>query len=188
MLGAALTVVVALCAVYAVVIFGLIPANADSPPWALEHWAAQKSLHATVSREMPKGEPPLPATDANLLAGMKVYGDNCLVCHGDANGETSNTAQGLYIRAPRFGARPIRRDPEGEIYWKVAHGVRWTAMPSYGKTLTGDQMWQVTLFLKHMARLSPAVKQAWDGLGVSAAPASAVPMRSQSARLLRPSG
>jgi hypothetical protein len=35
-------------------------------------------------------------------------------------------------------------------------------MPSWGSTLTDQQMWTLALFLKHIDKLPPAVEQEWQ--------------------------
>ncbi len=65
---------------------GLVPANADAKPSRLERWMASVSLHATLAREAPRIANPVALTDANLIAGVKLYGQNCAVCHGAADG------------------------------------------------------------------------------------------------------
>ena len=52
-------------------------------------------------------------------------------------------------------------DPAGVTYWKVDHGIRLTAMPSFGHTLTKHQVWQIVAFVSHMDKLPPAVAKAW---------------------------
>jgi len=44
----------------------------------------------------------------------------------------------------------------GSIYWKVKNGVRLTGMPAYGKALTEQQLWQVTLLLSVADKPLPA--------------------------------
>ena len=162
--GIAATVAAAALGAYAFVSFGLMPANADAPPPALEKWAARKSLRATIAREAPKTPNPAPLDDANLTAGVKLYAANCAVCHGAADGEASNVAKGLYQRAPQLARHGVEDDEDGETYWKITHGIRMTGMPSYAKTLTETQLWQVTLFLKHMDQLTPGAAKAWAAL------------------------
>lgn len=161
LIGAAATAVAALLGAYALIALGGVPANADAEPPALEKWAARKSLRAAVARESAALVPPIPADDANLTAGVKVYAENCAVCHGAADGAASNVAKGLYQRAPQLARHGVDDDPEGETYWKVRHGIRMTGMPSYRATLSETQLWQVALFLKHMPDLPPGAKKAW---------------------------
>lgn len=158
------TVAVAAAGVYAFVAYGCMPANADEKPPALEKWAARKSLRATIAREMKDTPSPVPLDDRNLAAGLKLYAVNCAVCHGAADGEPSNIAKGLYQHAPQLAKRGVTDDPEGEIYWKIYHGIRLTGMPAYRATLSDAEIWRVTLFLKHLDELPPAVEKAWQAL------------------------
>jgi thiosulfate dehydrogenase len=144
-----------------VVYFGLLPANADASPPGLETWAAMHSLHATLRRDAPKGPAPLPLNDENLIDGIRVYTDNCMICHGGPDALPSAIARGLYQPPPQLARDGVEDDPAGYTYWKVAHGIRWTAMPAFDSTLTERQIWQVALFLKHMNDLPPAAADVW---------------------------
>ena len=175
-LGIVTVIVVGLIVGYAGITQGLlIPANADARPGKMEAWAARSSLHATLAREAPKQENPLQPTDQNLMNGLKLYGANCAVCHGVADGVPSTIAYGLYQHAPQLGKDGVEDDPAGVTYWKVAHGIRLTGMPSFDGTFSEDQTWAVTLFLQHMDKLPPAVDRAWKALKNPAPPAKNVP-------------
>lgn len=161
--GVALTLAVTLIAGYALIETGRIPANADATPGALETWMAKTSLDATLQREAPKGPNPVALTDQHLLEGVRLFARNCAVCHGSAAGSSSASpiAKGLYQHPPQLAADGVEDDPEGESFWKVKHGIRLTGMPSFGGTLSDDQIWTLALFLKHMDKLPPSVERAW---------------------------
>ena len=63
--------------------------------------------------------------------------------------------------APQFANVGVEDDPEGDIYWKIAHGIRFTRMPALGKSLDQRNLWNIALFLKRMNALPPAPRQAW---------------------------
>jgi thiosulfate dehydrogenase len=163
--GMVLTLVVIGVVGYAVIRFGLVPANADAEPNAMEAWAARASLRATMHRA-PKVTNPLPRTDVNVLAGVTLYSQNCAVCHGDSSGNPTNIAKGLYQHAPQFAEHGVEDDADWTVYWKVKHGVRWTGMPSFGGSLSDTQIWQIAVFLKNMDGLSAAGQRAWKNLSV----------------------
>jgi len=165
--GIVLTVAIAAVGGYFVIMNGMLPANADARPGKLEMRLARTSLNATIRREMPSGAVPVALSDQHLLNGIKLYGQNCAVCHGVANGEPTNIAKGFFQRAPQLGKRGVEDDPAGETYWKVTHGIRFTAMPAFSKTLTDRQRWEVTLFLKHMDALPSTVDKVWKALKTS---------------------
>jgi len=162
-LGVALTIMVALTGGYALVNSGLIPANADAKPGRLETWMAGTSLDATLNRLAPKEQNPVALTDQNLIEGVRLFAENCAVCHGSAKGDTSASpiAKGLYQKPPQLASDGVEDDPEGDSFWKIKHGIRLTGMPSFGYTLKDEQIWTLALFLKHMDKLPPSVQQTW---------------------------
>ncbi len=165
-LGVVLTILAAAAGGYAVLHAGLIPANADANPGSLETWVAHTSLDATLAREAPKGPNPVALTDANLIAGIDLYGQHCAVCHGTAKGAASASAiaKGEYPSPPQLATGGVQDDPEGYSFWKIAHGIRWTGMPSWRGTLNDEQIWTLALFLKHMDKLPLAAEQAWKNV------------------------
>ena len=83
-LGVALTLAVSLAGAYALMRSGLIPANADVTPSRLETWMARTSLDATLRRDAPTGQNPVAPTEQNLLEGVRLFAQNCAICHGSA--------------------------------------------------------------------------------------------------------
>ncbi len=164
-IGVVATLVAIALLAYVGIEAGLMPANADAKPSKIERWAARVSLHATLQREAPKIDNPVALDDANLFAGIKLYGQNCAVCHGGASGKPSKIAQGLYQRPPQLAKDGVEDDPDGVTYWKIDHGIRLTGMPSFGAALDDQQLWQLALFLKHMNALPPAPQRAWQAVG-----------------------
>jgi len=167
-IGAVGAVAAGLGAFYFLAAQGLLPANADARPPALEKWIARKALRAAIDREAPEGNNPVPPTDANLIAGIKLYAADCAVCHGAADGAASHIAKGLYQKAPQLAKYGVEDDDDGETYWKLYHGIRMTGMPAFRETLTEDQLWKIALFLKNMNALPPAPQKAWDAVPSSA--------------------
>jgi thiosulfate dehydrogenase len=162
--GVALTLAVALIGAFSLVQSGLIPANADAKPGRLETWMARTSLNATLRREAVEDQNPVALTEQNLLNGVHLFEQNCAVCHGSAKGADSPSpiAKGLYQKPPQLATDGVEDDPEGVSFWRIKHGIRLTGMPSFGYSLSDQQIWTLALFLKHMDKLPPAVQQSWQ--------------------------
>jgi mono/diheme cytochrome c family protein len=138
---------------YLAAVSGWLPVNADSKPSSFEHWLATTSLIASVKRSEPHGKNPVTATNANLMAGRNLYHDDCMPCHGDAQGARATIGQGFYQRAPRFGQPGVLDGiPYGYLFSVVKHGIRFTAMPSFGSRLSDRQISEVVLHLQQMGR------------------------------------
>jgi thiosulfate dehydrogenase len=166
-LGVVAALVALALAAYLAITAGVMPANADAKPSKLERWMASRSLHATLAREAPTNPNPVPLNDANLIAGIKLYAANCAICHGTAGAQPSHIARGLYQKPPQLAKDGVEDDPEGVTYWKVAHGIRLTGMPSFGQTLNDTQIWELALFLKNMDKLPPQPERLWKSVRVT---------------------
>ncbi len=162
--GVLTTLVTLLVGGYALLHSGSIPANADGTPGRLELWMARTSLHATLLQQAPKEPDPIPLTTANLIAGVRIFGEHCAICHGTyrGNASASPVAKGEYPRPPQLASDGVEDDPPGYSFWKIKHGIRLTGMPSFKSALTDQQIWTVSLFLRHMDSLPPAAKLAWQ--------------------------
>jgi len=165
-LGFLATLVVVLGGGYLVLTNGLIPAGGDTKPSGLEIWVAKTSLRATMEREAPKVPNPVALNDANLIAGIQLYGEHCAFCHGLVKGDAaaSPLAKGLTPQPPQLATKGVEDAPEGETFWKIKHGIRWTGMPFWAGTLNDQQIWSLALFLKHMDKLPPAAQQVWQNV------------------------
>src|SRR5262249_10408867 len=125
------TCVVLAVLAYLFVLAGFMPANADAKPGKMEHWAAKRSLHATMARETQSLHGPATSSDSVLTLGVRLYKANCAVCHGASDSKPSTVAEGLYQKPPQFGKDDVTDDPIEITYWKITHGIRFTGMPAY---------------------------------------------------------
>lgn len=152
---------IALGVVLTLIYMGYAPMAADTAPSDAEANLAMKAVHAISERQMGGVKNPLPYSEANLLAGLKTYEQNCVICHGASDGKPSNIAAGFYVPAPQFAKDGVEDDPEGATYWKIHHGIRFSAMPAFMHSLKVRDIWQVTMFLKHMDSLPKSVHMRW---------------------------
>ncbi|MHB2026076.1 MAG: c-type cytochrome [Elusimicrobiota bacterium] len=154
--------VAAVTVAWLVITLGYAPANADANPSRAERFLAMTALRAVIKREAPKGLNPVSPSDQNYSQGIKLYTENCAVCHGLKDGKPSNIARGLYQKPPQLPRHGVENDPAGFTYWKIAHGIRMTGMPAFDGSLSPDQIWKIVLFLQHMDSLPPAAQKAWS--------------------------
>lgn len=133
---------------------GLYPVGADVPHWKVtEHVIAWARNHAIDHRTV--GITPPPLDDPALVEqGARHYAKMCVGCHM-APGVTrsSGLRQGLYPRPPdltRFAPTP------DYAYWVIKHGLKMTAMPAWGRTLSDPDIWAMVAFLQKQPKMSAA--------------------------------
>lgn len=134
--------------------------NATAQPSALEGQLMRHTFDRAVARQAPRLSNPLKATDEELMAGMKMYTDDCSGCHGGATKSSIWGTTAFYPRVPQFGVEPPRR-PDWQIFWIVKNGVRYTGMGAWGNLATDDEIWRVSLFLSRIESLPPTVAAEW---------------------------
>ncbi len=135
---------------------GYAPVATAAPPMPLERALTSMALDARIAKEAPANSP-IGATPENLLAGAKVYRENCAVCHGLRDGSRTAIAKGMFPRPPELmHGKGVMDDPVGETYWKVKNGIRLTGMPGFTGSLTKTEMWQVSQLVREAAKLPPA--------------------------------
>ena len=160
-LGVIVALVGLIAGAYLFIKTGALPAGQDSKPGKLETWAAKTSLLATINRETKGLTSPLQPTESNLTAGANLYVANCQVCHGGPDATATSIAKGLTPDPPQLAKHGVEDDPEARSYWTIAHGIRFTGMPSFRASLSDQEMWQIALFLKHMDSLPSGARAAW---------------------------
>jgi thiosulfate dehydrogenase len=136
---------------------GYAPVATSAPPLPMERYITQSALHARIDKEMPRNEP-VAATEANFLAGARIYREDCAVCHGLPGQPKSAIAKGMFPPPPHlFEGHGVTDDPAGETYWKVKNGIRLTGMPGFEKSLTDEQIWQVSEMLAKAGKLPESI-------------------------------
>jgi len=140
--------------------FGYLPTSADATPPDFEKRIASNALDASMERHAPRAHDPYPASDDNLISGMKVYTMNCAVCHGTMDYKPSALEHSMYPPPPQLLLDPLD-DPEWHIYYAIRTGVRYTGMPAWNRALSDQDIWNVTAFLSRVEKLPPAVQEYW---------------------------
>lgn len=137
---------------------GRAPVATNAPEMPFERKMAKLALHAYLDK-VPHPNPPVPADEQNLLAGAKIYKQDCAVCHG-LPGEPHNAiGNGMFPKPPLlFRGVGVTDDDAWESYTKVSGGIRMTGMPGFKDRLSDAQMWQVSVLVKSADKLPASVK------------------------------
>ena len=116
-------------------------------PFPMERKLASMAVNASVAKAG-SVQPAVPADEANVTEGARIYKEQCAFCHGLPGQEKPAAAKGEYPPPPQLlKGKGVTDDPASETYWKVKNGIRLTGMPAYGKSLTDVQCWQVSQML-----------------------------------------
>jgi thiosulfate dehydrogenase len=158
-IGFILAIVVLACGGYFYFAMGMAPVATDEPPMPFEKRLASIALRARIEKDH-AGESPAPADESNFVAGARLYMNHCAACHGLPNQPPTTYAATMFPKPPQlFRGKGVTDDPPFESYWKTANGIRLSGMPSFKKSLTDTELWQVSQLVAHADHLPPAATE-----------------------------
>jgi mono/diheme cytochrome c family protein len=105
----------------------------------VSNWAAEEK-----AKKMPN---PVPSTDANFEAGMAVYQQHCVECHGDKGDGKGKKLDQLSVEPGNFtDARKMRNLTDGQLYWQISKGR--DPMPGFDDKLGPTERWQAVDYIR----------------------------------------
>ncbi len=131
--------------------------SAAATPTKLEAFLAQHAHRLAISANARAAKNPLQASPEVLRDARRHFADHCAVCHGNDGDANTMLGRGMYPKPPDLRQAETQNLSDGEIFWIIEHGVRFTGMPAF-TSHGGDQQdtWKLVLFIRHIASLSPA--------------------------------
>lgn len=139
-------------------IAGLLPSNSTSEPPKWESSIGMRALDASLEKRSKGLKNAVAANDPlALAAGMKIYGQNCAGCHGDAKGPSAWGVKGLYPRAPQFLQYGSDVTPP-EAYAAIRDGIRYSGMGAWNGQLKDDEMWKVANYVASLRGKNGSMK------------------------------
>ena len=136
--------------VYLVFGFADFRADARAPAWLYS------ATQASIRRAAPRLKNPLSPSDEILIAGGKLYLNDCVGCHGAPGQPVSDFAATFYPPAPQL-ARSGTQYSEAEIYWIAKHGIGRTGMAGQGLSYSDQKLWSMAAFIRRITELPPRV-------------------------------
>jgi mono/diheme cytochrome c family protein len=139
---------------------GLAEVRGDVPPSKLETYLMRTAVHASVRRHADAIPNPIEPTEDNLIAGGKMYLNECSGCHGTP-GKTQKDADPLHPAPPQLAVVGTEYS-EAQVFWVAKHGIRMSGMFANGVWDSDQKLWTVAAYIKRMKSLPPRVKAELD--------------------------
>ena len=132
--------------------FDIAAIHPDNPTMAwMIHQVSDRAVGARISEnKTPDGldKPEL------ILAGAKLYAENCVVCHSGPGLKPTKISTGLNPTPPDLFRAGRDADP-AEQFWFIKNGVKMTAMPGFAPTLSDAEIWSLAAFIKSAPGIAP---------------------------------
>jgi mono/diheme cytochrome c family protein len=131
--------------------------RASPAPGPLETTVARAARGLAIpSGDRDRANPVEPTPDA-VARGLAHFADHCASCHANDGSGDTELGRGLYPKPPDMRLEPTQRLTDGELFYIIEQGIRFTGMPAFG---TGDaehaaESWELVHFLRRLPKLSP---------------------------------
>jgi len=151
-----LIAVLAVVGVAAAVVAGILHdgMSARATPTHLEAMMARNARHMSIPANAREARNPIAATAENLREARLHFADHCAICHGNDGGGETLVGRGLYPKPPDLRQNETQNLSDGELFWIIENGVRFTGMPAFATPGAENDSWKLVLFIRHLRQLT----------------------------------
>jgi mono/diheme cytochrome c family protein len=131
--------------------------SAREQPGYLEEFAARRVRTMAIARRARSLANPVEYSGEIIAAGRAHFADHCAVCHAnDGSGDTA-MGRGMWPKAPDMRLPATQDLSDGELFWIIDNGIRFTGMPGWGTgTKDGEEAsWHLVHFIRRLPKLTP---------------------------------
>ncbi len=129
--------------------------SARAKPTPLETVLARITHRLAIPHGARDARNPIAASPESLRDARLHFADHCAICHGNDGSGDSMMGKGLYPKPPDLRSAETQKLSDGELFWIIENGVRFTGMPAFG----GDQnhqedSWKLVIFIRHLPQIT----------------------------------
>ena len=128
--------------------------SARARPSAMEELLARNAWHLSIPSDARAMRNPLAVSAENLKDARLHFADHCAICHANDGSGDVLFGRGLYPKPPDLRQPETRKRSDGELFWIIENGVRFTGMPSFASQGMSDDSWKLVLFIRHLPELT----------------------------------
>jgi mono/diheme cytochrome c family protein len=148
--------------------------SARAEPSAFETAIALRARRLMMPADARSRTNPIPPSAEAVRAGMEHFADHCAICHGNDGSGQSELGKGLYPKPPDMRQQRTQSLSDGEIFWIIENGVRFTGMPAFGggdedahahapasgehhgedEHHSEEDTWKLVQFIRHLPKLT----------------------------------
>jgi len=131
--------------------------SARDEPSRVEAFIAQRLRRIAIPAGARQLENPEKSSPEVLSRAMEHFADHCASCHGNDGRGMTLFGRGLYPKPPDMTARATQELSDGELYYIIENGIRFTGMPAFGEEPDNNEdmeTWDLVHFIRHLPNLT----------------------------------
>ncbi len=126
--------------------------SAREQPTQVEAYLARHARRIASFRGAKELKNPLRRTELDIAEARDHFADHCAICHANNGSGLTQINSGLYPPAPDMRERQTQDLTDGEIFYIIKNGIRFTGMPGWGGE--DEENWKLVLFIRHLPKLT----------------------------------
>lgn len=133
--------------------------SSRATPSSIERLVARNAHNLAIPSNARMTPNPVLASAEDLREARLHFADHCAICHGNDGGGETTIGAGLYPKPPDLRLPETQSLTDGEIFWIIENGVRFTGMPAFGSNGGHGGMpdsWKLVHFIRHLPHLTAA--------------------------------
>lgn len=140
--------------------------SAKEQPGRAEEFIARRVRNIAIARRAKSLTNPVEYSSEVIAEGRAHFADHCATCHGnDGRGDTP-IGRGMWPKAPDMRLPETQNLSDGELFWIIENGVRFTGMPAWSTgTKEGETAsWHLVHFVRRLPKLTPEEREDMESL------------------------
>jgi mono/diheme cytochrome c family protein len=131
--------------------------SSRATPSPFEIMVARRVRHLAMPSNARLTQNPVLASTEELRDARLHFADHCAICHGNDGGGQTTIGGGLYPKPPDLRLPETQNLSDGELFWIIENGVRFTGMPAFsngGEHGGMQDSWKLVHFIRHLPHLT----------------------------------
>lgn len=129
--------------------------SAREKPSRLEEIMARHARRIATPAGAKELKNPHPQTEASMAEAREHFVEHCSICHGiDGRGATT-IGRNLYPKVPDMTDQQTQQLTDGELFYIITNGIRFTGMPAWGGEDSPESIWALVAFIRRLPQLTP---------------------------------
>jgi mono/diheme cytochrome c family protein len=131
--------------------------SARDEPWRIEAFFARHVRILAIPASARELRNPVPSSIPGLQQGMAHFADHCAICHANDGSGRTTIGMNTYPKSPDMREQNTQSLTDGELYYVIRNGIRFTAMPGWGEgeTVDDEETWNLVHFIRHLPAIRP---------------------------------
>lgn len=129
--------------------------SARDNPSAMEAYLAKTARNLSIPASERDAKNPFAPTPEVLNEARAHFADHCAICHGNDGSGKTEIGQNLYPKAPDMRQSETQSLTDGQMYYIIHNGIRFTGMPAWGGPDRDDDSWRLVSFIRHLPQMNP---------------------------------